>query len=173
MTRTPGSRRPLPSEQRVVLVVAVADNGVIGVDGDLPWRLSPDLAHFKRTTLGHVVVMGRKTYESMGRPLPGRTNVVVTRNPSWSADGVLVAGSFDEALAAAATHDGDAMVIGGGEIYAQALDRADAIVLTEVHLAPEGDARFPSLDPAQWRETAREANEHEGVGFDFVWLDRV
>ena len=165
-----------PSEpgttQRVVLVVAVADNGVIGVDGDLPWRLPPDLAHFKRTTLGHVVVMGRKTYDSLGRPLPGRTNVVVTRQPDWSADGVLTAGSLDEALTLASSYDGDVMVIGGGEIYAQALDLADAVVLTEVHLSPEGDARFPELNRDVWRETAREPHEHEGVAFDFVRLER-
>ena len=154
-------------------MAAVADNGVIGVDGDLPWRLPPDLAHFKRTTLGHVVVMGRKTYDSMGRPLPGRTNVVVTRQPDWAADGVLVAGSLDEALTLAASYDGDVMVIGGGEVYAQALDLADEVVLTEVHLAPEGDARFPELDPEVWRETARESHEHDGVAFDFVWRERV
>ena len=99
-----------PSEpgtaQRVVLVVAVADNGVIGADGDLPWRLPPDLAHFKRTTLGHVVVMGRKTYDSLGRPLPGRTNVVVTRQPDWSADGVLTAGSLDSMGSTTVMKDG-------------------------------------------------------------------
>lgn len=156
----------------MVLVVAVADNGVIGVDGDLPWRLPPDLAHFKRTTLGHVVVMGRKTYDSMGRPLPGRTNVVVTRQADWSAEGVLTAGSLDEALTLASAYDGDVMVIGGGEIYAQAMDLADEIVLTEVHLCPEGDARFPALD-AGWREVSREAHEHEGVAFDFVRLERA
>jgi dihydrofolate reductase len=161
-----------PARRRVVLVAAVADNGVIGVDGDLPWRLPPDLAHFKRTTLGHVVVMGRKTYESMGRPLPGRTNVVVTRQPSWSAEGVLVAASLDEAMALAREHDGDVMVIGGGEVYAQSLDLAHEVVLTEVHLAPEGDARFPALDPEVWREESREAHEHEGVRFDFVRLVR-
>jgi dihydrofolate reductase len=166
----------LPSEgtdRRVVLVVAVADNGVIGVDGQLPWRLPPDLAHFKRTTLGHVVVMGRKTFESIGRPLPGRTNVVVTRQRDWSADGVLVAASLEEALSLAAGHEGDVMVIGGGEVYAQALPLADAVSLTEVHLSPRGDARFPSLDPADWREVSREAHEHEGVAFDFVWLERA
>ena len=167
----------MPSErgtaQRVVLVVAVADNGVIGVDGDLPWRLPPDMAHFRRTTLGHVVVMGRKTFESMRRPLVDRTNVVVTRQADWSADGVLTAGSLDEALTLASSYDGDVMVIGGGEIYAQALDLADAVVLTEVHLSPEGDAHFPALDPAVWHETAREPHEHEGVAFDFVWLDRA
>jgi dihydrofolate reductase len=158
---------------KVVLVVAVADNGVIGADGDLPWRLPPDLAHFKRTTMGHVLVMGRKTFESIGRPLPGRTTVVVTRQPSWSADGVLTAGSLGEALTVGAGHEGDVMVVGGGEVYAQALDLADEVVLTEVHLSPEGDAHFPALDPAAWREVAREAHEHEGTAFDFVRLVRA
>ena len=166
----------MPSEvtrgQRVVLVVAVADNGVIGVDGELPWRLPPDLAHFKRVTLGHVVVMGRKTFDSIGRPLPGRTNVVVTRQADWSAEGVLVASSVEDALDVAAEHDGDVMVIGGGEIYAASLDLADVVELTEVHLSPEGDARFPALDATSWREVSRESHEHEGVDFDFVRLER-
>ncbi len=159
--------------RRVVLVAARADNGVIGVRGDLPWRLPPDLAHFKRTTMGHVVVMGRKTYDSMGRPLPGRTNLVVTRQPGWGAEGVLTAGSLDEALETAADHEGDVMVIGGGEIYRQALGRADVVELTEVHLFPAGDVHFPDLDPAEWREVAREPHAHEGVRFDFVRLERV
>ncbi len=157
----------------MVLVAARADNGVIGVGGDLPWRLPPDLARFKRTTTGHVVVMGRRTYDSIGRALPGRTNVVVTRQAGWTADGVLVAGSLEDALAVAARHEGDVMVIGGGEIYAQALDLADTVELTEVHLFPKGDAHFPDLDPAVWREVSREPYEHEGVRFDFVRLERA
>lgn len=168
----PSDDSPSDERRRVVLVAAVADNGVIGVDGDLPWRLPPDLAHFKRTTLGHVVVMGRRTYDSMGRALPGRTNVVVTRQPDWSAEGVLVARSLDEALALAASYDGDVMVIGGGEVYAQALPLADRQVLTEVHLAPDGDARYPGWDRSEWHEVAREPHEHDGVAFDFVIWDR-
>jgi dihydrofolate reductase len=167
----------LPSDlcpgKRIVVVVARADNGVIGVGGDLPWRLPPDLAHFKRTTMGHVVVMGRKTFDSMGRPLPGRTNVVVTRQPDWSADGVLTAGSLDDALALASSYDGDVMVIGGGEVYAEALPLADEVVLTEVHLFPAGDVHFPNLEPATWHEVAREFQEHEDVRFDFVRFERV
>jgi dihydrofolate reductase len=159
--------------QRVVLVAAVADNGVIGAEGELPWHLPEDFAHFKRTTVGHVVVMGRKTFESIGRPLPGRTNVVVTRQPDWSAEGALTAASLEQALEEAARHDGDVMVIGGGEIYAQALPLADEQVLTEVHLTPEGDAHYPDFDPSQWREVRREAHEDGGVRFDLVWLERV
>lgn len=164
------TRRP---DQRIVLVAAVAANGVIGVDGDLPWRLPTDFAHFKRTTTGHVVVMGRKTYESMGRPLPRRTNVVVTRQQDWSAEGVTTAGSLDEALAEAARHDGDVMVIGGGEIYAQAMPLADEQVITEVALSPDGDARYPDFDRSEWREVRRESHEDDGVAFDIVWLERV
>ena len=159
--------------KRIVLVVARADNGVIGVGGDLPWRLPPDLAHFKRTTMGHVLVMGRKTYDTLGRPLPGRTNVVVTRQPDWSAEGVLTAGSLDQALTLASAYDGDVMVIGGGEIYAQALDVADVVELTEVHLFPAGDVRFPNLEPRQWQEVSRDHQQHEDVGFDFVRFERV
>jgi len=152
----------------VVLVAAVAANGVIGRDGQLPWHLPEDLAHFRRVTTGHVVLMGRRTYESIGRPLPRRTNVVVTRQPGWAADGVLVAGSVDEALALAAAHDGEIMVIGGGEVYAATLPVADAQVLTEVHASPEGDAFYPPFDRDAWVETAREPHD----GYDFVWLER-
>ena len=141
---------------RVVLVAAVADNGVIGADGELPWHLPEDLAHFKQVTTGHTVIMGRKTFESIGRPLPRRTNVVISRQPGWSADGVLVAGSLTEALDLAEQHDGDAMVIGGGQIYALAMPLADQQVLTEVHRSPDGDAVYPPFDRAEWVETRRE-----------------
>jgi dihydrofolate reductase len=152
----------------VVLVAAVADNGVIGADGQLPWHLPEDLAHFKRVTTGHTVVMGRRTFESIGRPLPRRTNVVVSRQPGWSAEGVLAATSLAEALEIAAGHDGDAMVIGGGQIYALAMPLADRQVLTEVHCAPDGDAVYPPFDRAEWDETQREVHD----GYDFVWLKR-
>jgi dihydrofolate reductase len=154
--------------KQVVLVAAVADNGVIGADGQLPWHLPDDLAHFKRVTTGNIVVMGRRTFESIGRPLPRRTNVVVTRQPGWHADGVLVAHSLTEALAVADQHAGDVMVIGGGQIYELAMPRADRQVLTEVHSAPDGDAFYPSFDRSEWVETRREpAGSH-----DFVWLER-
>lgn len=158
--------------RRVVLVAAVADNGVIGVDGDLPWHLPEDFAHFKRTTLGHVVVMGRRTFESMGRPLPRRTNVVVTRQRDWSADGVVVVGSIEAALEEAARHEGDVMVIGGGEVYRQALPLADEQVITEVHLSPDGDAHYPDFDRSQWHEVRREQHEDDGTRYDFVWWER-
>ena len=155
--------------QCVVLVAAVADNGVIGADGELPWHLPDDLAHFRRVTTGNVVIMGRKTFESIGRPLPGRTNIVVTRNPDWSADGVVTAPSLTGALDLAEEYDGDAMVIGGGEIYALAMPLADRQVLTEVHAAPDGDACYPAFDRAEWTETAREERD----GYDLVWLERA
>jgi dihydrofolate reductase len=158
---------------RVVLVAAVADNGVIGVDGALPWHLPEDFAHFKRTTLGHVVVMGRRTFESMGRPLPRRTNVVVTRQPDWQAEGVVAVDSLDAALAEAERQSGDVMVIGGGEIYSQALPLADEQVITEVHLSPQGDAHYPDFDRSEWQEVRREPHEDGGVRFDFVWWRRV
>ena len=154
--------------QSVVLVAAVAENGVIGSDGELPWHLPGDLAHFKRVTTDNVVIMGRKTFESIGRPLPRRTNIVVTRQPGWTADGVITASSLDEALDIAEEHDGDAMVVGGAQIYELALPLADAQVLTEVHQEPDGDVRYPPFDRSEWVETRREAGE----GCTYVWLER-
>jgi dihydrofolate reductase len=162
-----------PGGRRVVLVAAVADNGVIGVDGGMPWHLPADFAHFKRVTAGHTLVMGRATYESIGRPLPGRPNVVVTRNPDWSADGVQVAGSLEEAFALADGHAGDVAVIGGSAVYAAALPLADAQVLTEVHLSPDGDTTYPAFDRAGWREVRREAGPPGEVALDWVWLERA
>ena len=160
--RTPAVRK------RVVLVAAVADNGVIGNGPDIPWRVPGEQAEFKELTLGNVLLMGRTTYESIGRRLPGRTTIVLTRDPAWSAEGVLVAGSLDEALALAADLDGDVMVAGGAQVYAAAMPVADAQVLSRVHLEPEGDVLYPPVDPAQWRESRREARE----GYDRVWLER-
>ena len=157
---------------KIVMVAAVADNGVIGADGDIPWRIPEDFAHFKRITLGHTLVMGRATYDSIGRPLPGRTTIVLTRSPSWSAEGVLVAGSLEEALALAADLPGDrrdVVIAGGAHVYAEALDRADEQVLTFVHQSPEGDTFYPAFDRSEWVETAREARD----GYDWVWLRRA
>ena len=161
----------LDHRKRVVMVAAVADNGVIGADGDIPWRIPEDFAHFKRITLGHTLVMGRATYDSIGRPLPGRTTIVLTRSPSWSAAGVLVAGSLEEALALAADLPGesDVVIAGGAHVYAEALDRADEQVLTFVHQSPDGDTFYPAFDRSEWVETAREARD----GYDWVWLRRA
>lgn len=164
----------------VALILARAENDVIGAGGALPWRISADLKTFKALTVGKPIIMGRKTYDSIGRPLPRRTNIVVTRNPDWRADGVVVAADMPTALAvgyedAHRTGVDEVMVIGGAEIYAQALPRATRIYLTEVHRAFDGDAKF-SFDMAPWRETARVRHEPEsdgGPSFSFVTLVRT
>ena len=141
----------------VTIVAAVARNGVIGAGGGLPWHLPDELRLFKETTLGHVLVMGRRTYESIGRPLPGRTTVVVTRRRDWSpgAAGVVVAHGIDEALERAATIGEEVFVVGGGELYEAALPRAERLLLTLVDQEPDGDTTFPLVDWAEWREAAR------------------
>ena len=146
----------------VTLVAAVARNGVIGAGGGIPWHLPGEQRRFKELTLGHVLVMGRLTYESIGRPLPGRTTVVVTRTAGWNAgdDGVLVAPGVPEAIAVAGTVDEEVFVVGGSRVYEAALPLADKLELTWVDAEPEGDARFPAVDWDAWREVARE--EHEG-----------
>ena len=139
----------------ISLIVAVSTNNVIGNDGDLPWRLSDDLKRFKAVTMGKPIVMGRKTYESIGRPLPGRQNIVITRQEGFKADGCDVVKSTAEAVEVAGGAD-EIMVIGGGQIYAALLPVADRIYLTRVHTEIEGDAFFPSLNEAEWRESASE-----------------
>lgn len=154
---------------RTVIVAAVARNGVIGVDNRLPWRIPEDLQHFKELTTGQALVMGRATFESIGRPLPGRTNIVLTRRSCWSHDGVETAGSLNEALEIAARRGQDAYVAGGSEVYRAALDKAHRMELTEVDAEPEGDTLFPVVDWSQWREVSRDARP----GFAFVTYDRV
>jgi len=160
------------------LVVARADNGIIGRDNALPWRLPPDLRHFKRLTVGKPVVMGRRTFESIGKPLPGRHNIVLTRDPLWRAEGVTVVANLAEAIAAAGLNPlaraDEVMIIGGAQIYAEALPSARRVHLTEVHAAPDGDTLLPAFDPARWTETAREdhAPEADAPGYSFVTLER-
>jgi dihydrofolate reductase len=141
----------------VTLVAAVGANGVIGVDGTLPWRLPADLAHFKQLTMGHPMIMGRATFDSIGRALPGRTTIVVTHNPSWSAKGVESAPSLEAALERAQELDDDIFIVGGGQIYAQALEQGlvDLMVITRVAAAPEGDVRFPPIDWELWQPVVR------------------
>jgi dihydrofolate reductase len=147
-------------EVGLILVAAVAENGVIGKDGGLPWRLPSDLRRFRALTLGHPVVMGRKTYHAIGKTLPGRTNIVVTRDTAFAARGVVCAPTLEAALMVAR---GDAfrrgvrhvMIIGGGELYGQTIERARRLEITRVHARPTGDSIFPAIDPAQWRETGR------------------
>ena len=159
----------------LAFVVAAAENGVIGRDNQLIRHLPADLKHFKQLTQGHPVVMGRRTYESIGRPLPNRTNIVVTRQTDWQADGCETAQSVPAALERASQLDEEVFVIGGAEIYRQALPAADIIYLTEVHHAFEGDVTFPELDRAVWREESRqrhEADDKHAYPFTFVTLRR-
>ena len=163
---------------RVTLVAAVAENGVIGRDWTLPWRLPADLRRFRQLTTGHHVVMGRRTWESIGRPLPGRTNVVLSRDPFFRPEdeSVVVEPSLDDALSRACrAGETELFVIGGAEVYALALPVADRIELTRVAAHVDGDVRFPRLDPADWREGAPEhhpADERNEHAFALVTLDR-
>jgi dihydrofolate reductase len=156
----------------ISLVVAVAKNGVIGRDNTLPWRIPEDLKRFKALTMGKPVIMGRKTWDSLPKkPLPGRTNIVVTRNPAFRADGAVVVHSFADALAKAGS--GEIAVIGGEAIFAEALPIADVIHMTQVNASPEGDAFMPLIDRAQWRETSCDGpHSVDGLQYSFVTLER-
>lgn len=153
-------------EQTLTLVAAVGRNGVIGDGERMPWHLPDDLRHFKETTLGGVMVMGRGTWDSIGRALPGRTTIVLTRDPQWSAQGAVVARSMPEALLIAG--DREVFVVGGGDVYAQTIDHARRLVITEVDQEPAGGVRFPAIDPERWQEVSREQRD----GFAFVTLER-
>ena len=154
----------------VAIVVAMGANRVIGVDAGLPWHLPEDLAHFKRVTLGHAMVMGRATYESIGKPLPKRHTVVVTRDRDWSTDGVHVAHDVTSAVELARTLDPDVFVVGGAQIYAASLEAGlvDELIVTRVHAAPDGDTFFPPLDWSAWSEVGTVP----GDGFDIVTYRR-
>ncbi len=166
---------------RVSMIVAMAENRVIGLDGAMPWHISADLKYFKRVTMGAPVVMGRKTYESIGRALPGRTNVVITRNPEFRCADAEVVGDVVAALRKAKAFaeiegGGEVFVIGGAEIYAQALETADRLYITEIRNAPPGDAHFPELADGAWQEISRDEHEAEsadGPVFSFVVLERI
>ncbi len=164
----------------IILLAAMSENGVIGRGNALPWRLKSDMAHFRALTMGKPVVIGRKTYLSIGKPLPGRTTIVVSRDRAFAAPCILVAPSLDAALAAAR---GDALrrraaaiiVAGGADIYAQAMPLAARLVITYVHQRVEGDAHFPAIDPQVWRETARSehaATTGDDAAFAFVTYER-
>jgi len=167
---------------KLSIIVAAARNGIIGRNNELPWRLPQDLQYFKATTMGKPVIMGRKTYESIGRPLPGRTNIVITRQADWcGADGVIVVGSVDEAIAAAekaaaklVNPPEEAMVIGGAEIYRQALPLTERIYLTRIEADVEGDASFPDLHSSQWRlASLSEGDPLAPLKHNFLVYDRV
>ncbi|GAB2589225.1 dihydrofolate reductase [Spirosoma areae] len=163
---------------KLSLIAAVAENGVIGRQNDLPWHLPDDFAFFKRKTNHHPIIMGRKSLVSLGKPLPNRTNIVITRNRDFAAEGVTVVHTLDEALAVAKKADrqtDEIFVIGGAEIYKMALPVATTLYLTEIHQAYEGDAYFPAFDKSQWQEVSRRphpTDERHAVAFDFVEYER-
>jgi len=161
---------------QITLVVAMSENRVIGRDGGLPWQISADLKHFKKVTMGSPIIMGRKTWDSIGRALPGRRNIVITRNAEFTPTGADTVTTIDAALALCREDDADkAMIIGGGQIYAETIKIADAIELTEVHETIDGDTVFPEIDPDIWQETARDLQSAETPGgptFSFVTLIR-
>ena len=153
-------------DQRLTLVAALGTNRAIGVDGGMPWHLPEDLAHFKAVTMGGTMIMGRRTWDSIGRALPGRTTIVVTSDREWSAPGALVVHALHEAISAAGS--GEVFVVGGGEVYRQTIDLASRLELTEVDAAPVAEVFFPPIDPEVWTEVARTPRD----GFDFVTYDR-
>ncbi|HEU4603823.1 MAG TPA: dihydrofolate reductase [Steroidobacteraceae bacterium] len=159
---------------KLSIVVAASDNNVIGVRNELPWHLPDDLRRFKALTMGKPVVMGRKTFESIGKPLPGRTNVVVTRQRDWSAPGCVIANSIADAIEHADA--AEIMIIGGAQIFAEVLPQVNTIHLTRVDVRLDGDAFFPELAPSDWRETNREdhaADARHAYAFSFVTLERI
>jgi len=162
--------------RHIAALAAVATNGVIGHKGDLPWRLSSDLKYFKKLTLGHTMIMGRKTFDTIGRPLPGRTTIVVTRNEDFSADGVKRAGSIDEAIGLAG-EDEQIFICGGAEIYALAMPRTDVMYITRVHAEPAGDTFFPEFDDVnEWTLVDAEhfeADEQNQYPFSFLTYHRT
>ena len=167
----------MPPHPRITLIVAMAENRCIGRDGGLPWHIPADLKRFKAVTMGHPMIMGRKTFQSIGRVLPGRPNIIVTRDPDFRVEGAEVVKSFDEALDAAARHGtGEIMVIGGAEIFACALPLADRLDICHVHAEVPGDVFFPDVDPSHWIETCRvyhPSTESGGPAYSFVVYQRT
>lgn len=158
---------------KLSVIVAIAKEGVIGVDNTLPWHLPEDLKRFRALTMGHHIIMGRKTYDSLGRLLPGRTTVIVTRNRDYQIEGALIANSLEQAIALC-HNDDEVFLIGGAELYQAGLGLADKLYITEIDLAVAGDAHFPQLPIEQWRETAREAHVSEkGLNFSYVTYERT
>ena len=164
------SQPPAPA---IYLVAAIAANGIIGANGRLPWRLPGELQHFKKLTMGHPIIMGRRTWESLGAPLPGRENIVVTTTPDYQAEGAAVARSLEAAIALC-LGEPVVFVIGGTQLFAEALPIARGMVLTEIQRDYEGDTVFPPYDRSQWRETQREAHAApDGTRFDYVLYERA
>ncbi len=161
---------------KLSIIVATAEKGVIGKDNQLIWHLPEDLKMFRRLTTGHVIIMGRKTFESIGKPLPNRTSIIISRNTDYLVEGCIVVGSLEEAIEKAKEIETEeAFIIGGAQIYALALDMADTVYLTQVHYNFEGDAFFPVLDTNIWTETERKSfqpDEKHAYAFDFVTLEK-
>lgn len=162
------------SQTRISLIVAMDRKRGIGIANQLPWKLPEDLAHFKRTTTGHAIIMGRKTFDSIGRPLPGRHSIVVTRNPDWRHEGTQVAATPEQACALA-RHEQEAFIIGGAEIFEQTIALADRMIVTEIDAEFDCDTFFPQVDQASWQETGRESLHSAASGLDYaiVTYDRV
>jgi len=152
----------------LTLVVAVDASNGIGIDNRLPWHLPEDLAHFKRVTLGRPIVMGRKTFDSIGRALPGRRNIVITRNAAWSHPGVETAASLEHAIALLGSER--ASIIGGAQVFNEALDVADEMIVTHIDHVFDCDTFFPAIDPARWVETARERHHADAIGCDYAFV---
>jgi dihydrofolate reductase len=152
----------------LTIVVAIDAQRGIGVNNTLPWRLPEDLAHFKRVTSGHPIIMGRKTFDSIGRPLPNRRNIVVTRNPGWRQEGVDAVTSLEAAIALVG--EAPAFIIGGAQIFAESMALADRMIVTEIDHTFECDTFFPQLDAKAWTETAREVHHSEANGFDYAFV---
>jgi dihydrofolate reductase len=163
---------------KLAMIVAMDANNAIGVNNQLPWHIPEDLKRFKAITMGKPIIMGRKTFDSIGRPLPGRTNIVITRQSDWHHHGVMTVAGFEQALEVARQHcaaEEEALVIGGEQIYRLALDRCQRIYLTRVDTRVEGDAFFPALDKSAWQQVAVEQgfSDKQGLGFSFEILERV
>ena len=152
----------------LTIIVATDQQGGIGINNTLPWKLPEDLAHFKRLTTGHPIIMGRKTFDSIGRPLPNRRNIVITRNAAWRHDGVEAVGSVEAAVALLDGAEG--YVIGGAEIYKQSMDLTDRLIITEIGQTFGCDAFFPAIDPAAWEETARESHTSDTAGLRYAFV---
>ena len=171
----------IPLAMKIAMIAAVAENNAIGINNKMPWYLPGDLRYFKGITMGKPIIMGRKTFDSLGRPLPGRTNIVITRDKAWQHEGVRVVHSLDDAIAlgeniALINGNEEIMVIGGEQIYRMALDKADRLYLTRVYQSFEGDAFFPEIDESQWQETSRQdlqSGDDEPLTYSYLVLDRI
>lgn len=160
---------------KLSIIVALSENNVVGINNQLPWHLSVDLKRVKALTMGHHLIMGRKTYESIGKPLPGRTNVIITRNKNYKAEGCVVVSDLHQALETS-IGDNEVFIFGGGEIFREAMPLVDKIYMTRIHLVIDGDTHFPEINPASWKETSRqdfETDEKNNYRYSFIELEKI